>query len=81
MARIPIEMPRLGYDMATGTVAGWVRQVGDRVDRGDVIAEIETEKTTVEMESSASGTLVEIIHGAGAEVPVGEPIGWLEDGS
>ena len=81
MARIPIEMPRLGYDMETGKIGGWLKHVGDAVARGDVVAEIETDKTTVEMEAAASGTLVEIVHEAGAEVPVGEPIAWLEDGT
>lgn len=81
MARIPIEMPRLGYDMESGRVGGWLKNVGDPVERGDVIAEIETDKSTVEMESTASGTLVEIVQAAGAEVPVGETIGWLEDGA
>ena len=81
MARIAIEMPRLGYDMETGKVAGWLKQVGDPIARGDVIAEIETDKATVEMEATASGTLAEIIHGSGDEVAVGEPIAWLEDGA
>jgi len=81
MARIPIEMPKLGYDMETGTVSGWLKRVGDTIARGDVIAEIETDKATVEMEATASGTLAEIIHDAGDEVPIGEPIAWLEDGS
>ena len=77
--RIPIEMAKLGYDMETGKIAGWTKAVGDTVSRGDVIAEIETEKATVEMEALASGTLVEIVHGAGDEVPVGEVIGYLDD--
>jgi pyruvate dehydrogenase E2 component (dihydrolipoamide acetyltransferase) len=77
--RIPIEMAKLGYDMETGRIAAWTKSVGDKVGRGDVIAEIETEKATVEMESLAAGTLVEIVHGAGDEVPVGETIGWLDD--
>ena len=81
MARIAIEMPRLGYDMETGKVAGWLKRVGDTITRGDVIAEIETDTSTVEMEATASGTLAEIVHDAGAEVAVGEPIAWLEDGS
>lgn len=81
MARIPIEMPKLGYDMESGKVAGWLKKVGDRVARGDVIAEIETEKSTVEMEATASGTLVEITAEAGAELPVGEVIGYLDDES
>ena len=81
MARIPIEMPKLGYDMEAGKVGGWIKKVGDAVARGDVIAEIETDKSTVEMEATASGTLAEIVHDAGAEVPVGATIAWLEDGS
>lgn len=81
MARIPIEMPKLGYDMETGKVSGWIKKVGDGVARGDVIAEIETDKSTVEMEATASGTLAEIVHDAGDEVPVGETIAWLDDGA
>ena len=79
MARIPIEMPKLGYDMETGTIGGWLKGVGDEIKRGDVIAEIETDKTTVEMEATASGTLAEIVHEAGDVVAAGEPIAWLED--
>lgn len=79
MARIAIEMPKLGYDMETGRVSGWLKRVGDRVARGDVIAEIETDKTTVEMEALAGGVLVEIIHGPGAEVSVGAVIAYLDD--
>jgi pyruvate dehydrogenase E2 component (dihydrolipoamide acetyltransferase) len=81
MARIPIEMPKLGYDMESGIVAGWLKKVGDVIARGDVIAEIETDKSTVEMEATAGGTLAEIVHGTGDEVAVGQPIAWLEDGA
>ena len=81
MTRIAIEMPRLGYDMETGKVAGWLKRVGDPIERGEAIAEIETDKSTVEMEATTSGTLAEIIHDAGAEVAVGEPIAYIEDGA
>ena len=81
MARIPIPMPKLGYDMETGKVGSWLKRVGDVVARGDVIAEIETDKSTVDMEATAAGTLAEIVHGPGDEVAVGEPIAWLEDGA
>jgi pyruvate dehydrogenase E2 component (dihydrolipoamide acetyltransferase) len=77
--RIPIEMPSLGYDMERGTIAAWSKQVGDKVSRGEPIAEIETEKTTIEIEALASGTLVEILHLAGAELAVGEVMGYLDD--
>lgn len=79
MARIAIEMPKLGYDMESGTVGGWLKKVGDKVSRGEAIAEIETEKSTVEMESTAAGTLVEIVATAGTELPVGQVIGYLDD--
>ena len=80
MARVPIEMPKLGYDMESGAIGAWLKQVGDTVARGDVIAEIETEKTTVDMEATSAGTLVEQTLAAGEEVPVGTVIGYLEDG-
>lgn len=76
--RIPIEMPRLGYDMEQGRISSWLKQVGDPVTRGEVIAEIETEKATVDMEALDDGVLAEIVHDAGSEVSVGEPIGYLE---
>ena len=77
--RVAIEMPQLGFDMPAGRIAAWLVEPGDRVARGQVIAEVETEKTTVGMESLGAGTLVEIVRAAGEEVPVGEVIAWLED--
>lgn len=76
--RIEIAMPNLGYDMQSGKIASWLVAVGDAVERGQPIAEIETEKTTVEMEALQSGTVAEIVHAAGAEVDVGHVIGFLE---
>jgi pyruvate/2-oxoglutarate dehydrogenase complex dihydrolipoamide acyltransferase (E2) component len=81
MARVPIEMPKLGYDMETGKVGSWLKKVGDSIARGEVIAEIETDKSTVDMEATAAGTLAEIVHQTGDEVPVGEAIAYLDDGS
>jgi pyruvate dehydrogenase E2 component (dihydrolipoamide acetyltransferase) len=76
--RIPITMANLGYDMENGTIVSWSKEVGDTVSRGEPIAEIATDKANVEMESLASGTLVEITHAAGDVVPVGGVIGYLE---
>jgi pyruvate/2-oxoglutarate dehydrogenase complex dihydrolipoamide acyltransferase (E2) component len=78
MARIPISMPILGYDMSSGRIGKWLKAPGEVVSRGDVLAEIETDKATVEMESVAAGRLVEILHDAGADVEVGAVIGYLE---
>lgn len=76
--KVAITMANLGYDMETGKIVSWSKQVGDRVERGEPIAEVATDKANVEMEALASGTLVEVTHAAGAEVPVGEVIGYLE---
>jgi pyruvate/2-oxoglutarate dehydrogenase complex dihydrolipoamide acyltransferase (E2) component len=51
---------------------------GDPVARGDVIAVIETDKAELDLEALASGVLVEIVHGVGTEVPVGETIAYIE---
>jgi pyruvate/2-oxoglutarate dehydrogenase complex dihydrolipoamide acyltransferase (E2) component len=76
--KVPITMANMGYDMETGKIVAWSKQVGERVERGEPIAEVETDKTNVEMEALASGTLVEVTHAAGDEVPVGDVIGYLE---
>lgn len=77
--RIPIEMQQLGPDVVSGTIIVWLKDVGDQVARGEPLVEVETDKVTVEMEALRSGVLVEIIHGPGAEVPVGEVIGYFGD--
>ena len=51
-----VTMPNLGYDMEEGKVVSWLKKVGDKVERGEPIAEIETDKTTVEMEAMANLT-------------------------
>ena len=76
--RIDVTMPNLGYDMEEGKIQSWLKSVGDRVERGEPIAEIETDKTTVEMEAMASGTLVEILCEPGSNAAVGTPIAVLE---
>jgi pyruvate dehydrogenase E2 component (dihydrolipoyllysine-residue acetyltransferase) len=78
--RTEIRMASLGYDMEAGEIAEWLKQVGDAVERGEPIVLIETDKATVEMEATQTGTLVEIVAAAGAEVPVGEVIGYIEAG-
>jgi len=78
--RVPIEMPQLGFEVTEGRLVGWLKGIGDRVERGDLIAEVETEKATVGMEALASGTLVDIVYKGGADVSVGAVIGYLEDG-
>jgi pyruvate dehydrogenase E2 component (dihydrolipoamide acetyltransferase) len=76
--RTEVLMPSLGYDMESAKVIAWLKQVGDPVRRGEPIAEIETDKTNIEMESLLDGTLVEIVVEAGAEAAVGEVIAFIE---
>ena len=77
MARIPIIMPKMSMTMTEGEVASWLVKVGDHVEEGDVIAEVMTDKVDMEVESTHTGTLVEITVEDGM-VAVGDPIGYLE---
>jgi pyruvate dehydrogenase E2 component (dihydrolipoamide acetyltransferase) len=69
-----INMPKLGFDMAEGTLVRWVKQVGENINKGDVLAEIETDKATVEVESPASGVVLQHMVDQGTVVPVNAPI-------
>ncbi|MFH1183794.1 MAG: dihydrolipoamide acetyltransferase family protein, partial [Chloroflexota bacterium] len=69
-----ITMPKLGFDMQEGTLIRWVRAEGESINKGDVLAEIETDKATVEVESSASGVVRKLLVEQGAIVPISAPI-------
>lgn len=69
-----INMPKLGFDMAEGTLVRWVRTEGETINKGEVLAEIETDKATVEIESSAAGTVLRLLANQGDVVPVNAPI-------
>ena len=76
--RKPIIVPE-GFSL-TGdrvTIARWLKRAGDPVRRGEPIAEVETDKATVELEAAADGVLVEIVVADGDETPVAQPIAWL----
>ena len=75
---IKVLMPALSPTMTEGTLAKWLKKEGDMVASGDVIAEIETDKATMEVESADEGVLGKIVVPEGTEgVPVNELIGWL----
>ena len=65
-----VTMPRLSDTMTEGTVATWIKKVGDKVEEGDILAEIETDKATMEFESFQSGTLLYIGINEGESAPV-----------
>lgn len=66
-----IVMPKLGFDMREGVLNSWLKQVGDSVNKGDIVAEIESDKATLELEAQVSGTLLQLLHEPGDVVPVG----------
>ncbi len=70
-------MPQMGFDMTEGTIAAWLKKEGDPVAKGEPIAEIETDKTTIQIESFSSGVLRKILAQAGQKVPVGQVIGII----
>jgi pyruvate dehydrogenase E2 component (dihydrolipoamide acetyltransferase) len=70
MANI-IEMPKLSDTMTVGTLVKWLKKEGDAVKTGDMLAEVETDKATMELESFFDGTLLSIFVQAGAQVPLG----------
>jgi len=69
-----ITMPKLSDTMTEGRLISWKKGIGDRVERGDIIAEVETDKANMELEAFASGILLEVRVTAGEMVPVGTVI-------
>jgi pyruvate dehydrogenase E2 component (dihydrolipoamide acetyltransferase) len=74
-------MPQLGETVAEGTITHWFKAVGDKVEPGDNLFEIETDKATMEVPATAAGRLAEIRVPKGAVVPVGAIVAVIADGS
>jgi pyruvate dehydrogenase E2 component (dihydrolipoamide acetyltransferase) len=74
---IAIEMPKLSDTMTEGTLVRWIKKVGDKVAIGDVLAEVETDKATMEMEAFDEGVLTEIYVQDGNKVEVGQKLALL----
>jgi pyruvate dehydrogenase E2 component (dihydrolipoamide acetyltransferase) len=74
-----IEMPKLGFDMAEGTLVNWVKAEGEKISKGEPLAEIETDKATIQVESNTSGILYKQLVEANTTVPVGSPIAVIAD--
>jgi len=73
----PINMPKLSDEMTEGKLADWLKNEGDEVKAGDIIAQVETEKATLDVEAFDSGVLIGIVVQKGETVPVGTPIAWI----
>ena len=74
-----VTMPSMGADMTEGTIVKWLKAEGDQVGRGDKLAEVETDKTVVEMEAYAEGLLRKIVVSEGSLVQVGAVIAFIGD--
>ena len=72
-----VTMPSMGAAVREGSIVKWLKKEGDEVKRGDKLAEIETDKTVVEMESYGEGILKKIVIGEGQVVPVGDLIAYV----
>ncbi|GMR10201.1 MAG: pyruvate dehydrogenase complex dihydrolipoamide acetyltransferase [Anaerolineae bacterium] len=69
-----VSMPKLGFDMAEGLLVRWIKAEGEAVEKGEVLAEIETDKATVEVEAEAGGVVLKHLVTENTSVPIGAPI-------
>src|SRR5438105_11187422 len=76
-----VTMPRLSDTMEEGTIASWLKKPGEKVDRGEVIAQIETDKATMDLTAFEAGTLQEILAPEGATVAIGQPVARIGNAS
>ena len=74
---VEVIMPKLGVDMQEGEILEWKKQEGDVVNEGDILLEIMSDKTNMELEAEDSGVLLKIVHQAGETVPVTEVIAYI----
>jgi pyruvate dehydrogenase E2 component (dihydrolipoamide acetyltransferase) len=72
-----IEMPKMGDTMETGKILNWIKKVGDVVKKGESLAEVETDKVNIEIESFYNGTLRKILVAEGESAPIGAPIALI----
>ncbi len=75
-----VTMPRLSDTMEEGTIASWLKKPGEKVDRGEVIAQIETDKATMDLTAFEAGTLQEILAPEGSTVAIGQPVARIGNG-
>lgn len=76
--RKEVIMPKIGLDMEEGTILEWKKKVGDPIKKGEILAEIETDKAVTEIESALDGTLAEIVADEGDTVEITKVIAWVD---
>lgn len=72
-----LTMPKLGMDMEAGTLLHWAKQVGESVKKGEVLAQIETDKSVMDLEAPLTGTVLKLYCGEGEQIPVGQMIAFI----
>ena len=75
---VEVIMPRLGQEMTQGTIVEWYKKEGDQVEEGEPLFQVDTEKTTMDVEAEVSGTLKQILIDVDKEVPVGQVVAILQ---
>jgi pyruvate dehydrogenase E2 component (dihydrolipoamide acetyltransferase) len=73
----PVIMPKTGMSMEEGTILRWLKREGEAVRKGEMLLEIETDKTSMEVEAEADGLLLRVLRQAGEVVPVTQTIAWI----
>ncbi len=76
-----VNMPRLSDTMQEGTIARWLKKLGDEIKKGDTLAEIETDKATMDLEAYEEGTLQKILVQEGETVPIGQAVALIGSGA
>src|SRR5690348_12259833 len=76
-----VSMPRLSDTMQEGTITRWLKKIGDEVKKGEVVAEVETDKANMEIESYSAGVIEQILVQEGESAPIGQPIAILGTGA
>jgi pyruvate dehydrogenase E2 component (dihydrolipoamide acetyltransferase) len=78
MAAIEVILPKVDMDMESGIIAAWKVAEGDHVQEGDVLFEMETGKSMMEVEAPGTGIIRDLAKVTGLEVPVGTTVAWID---
>ncbi len=78
MRSVAVILPKFGMTMTDGYIRAWHRAPGDAVEKGQILLEVETDKTSIELEAPATGVLGKILVGAGEETAVGTLLATIE---
>jgi pyruvate dehydrogenase E2 component (dihydrolipoamide acetyltransferase) len=78
MAAIEVILPKVDMDMESGVIAAWKVAEGDRVSAGDILFEMETGKSMMEVEAPGTGVIRDLAKVTGDELPVGTTVAWID---